>query len=185
MHVFKVNFSAILYKLAVVPFKGLGAFPLQYDVTSKNFVPTRFEYCVRKHDSGRAVVVDANGLHRNFLNLGNVDRTGRVVADGNVFVDEKGLAIDFAELGRAGIRLGFRGSVGQHVGHDAFIPSFRRIVDDGITGHIQTLKDGARASASGDVFGSSAGLQKLRLSWRHANFNFFAYLKNTTSAFRV
>ena len=117
MYVFEVDFAVIVDKLSVVPFKGLGAFLLQDDVISRNFVPTRFEYCVCKHDSGSAVVVDANGLRRNCLNLGNVDRTGRVVADGNIFVDEERLAINFAELGRAGIGLGFRGAVGQQVRH--------------------------------------------------------------------
>jgi hypothetical protein len=108
----------------------------------------------------------------------------KLVADSNKFTNNERLAVDFAKSS-IGFCLGTFGVVWQDVGDDAFVASFCGVIDSSVSSRAEAFDNGARSSPGRNVFRPSAGIQKLALSRRHAYFNFFTDLKNTTTAFFI
>ncbi len=100
--------------------------------------------------------------------------------DSDKFPNHEKFAVYFAEP-RISICLGAFGLVWQDVGDDAFVASFRGIIDGGIRSRAEAFDDGVGPAPGRDVLRPSSGIQKLVLSRRHAYFNLITDLKNSTT----
>jgi hypothetical protein len=90
-------------------------------------------------------------------------------------------------LTEGGVRVPFGSCsfVGQNVGNDTFIAAFRGVIHCCIGSSGEALQNRAGAAPGSHVLRSSAGCKKLSLRGRNADFDFFAYLRNATSAFLI
>jgi hypothetical protein len=77
--------------------------PRQKNVVASNFMPAWLEDGICKNDLGGAQVLNRDSRSSELKDLGDVERAGWVIADGNELVSGEGLAVRFVEAFGGGI----------------------------------------------------------------------------------